>query len=225
MLAALRSGSFVTRQRMRVYSVLLLAGLRRDRRRAAGDGRMASSMRRGGRSARTSPTSMRPASWRSRASRRRPTTGRPTTRCRSASPAARTSATSAGTTRRRSCWSRRCWRRCRISAPCSSTRPRRSPPTWAWCGASPGAPRPGCWRWLSPAYSSTSRTATTASSPPRCWAARCWCSTAGRCWRGRCSAASPTSRSSGCWCRWCSPPRDAGVRSPPRRQRCWPSPG
>ncbi len=74
-----------------------------------------------------------------------------------------------------------------------------------------GGPRPGCWRSPSRPYSSTSRTATTASSPRRCWAARSCCSTAGRCLRERCWVASPTSRSSGCWCRWCWLQRGAGA--------------
>ena len=55
-------------------------------------------------------------------------------------------------------------------APCS---PSPSPPNWP-----------------------TSATATTAFSPPRCWAAHCWSSTAGRLSPASCSGCSPTSRSS-----------------------------
>ena len=56
---------------------------------------------------------------------------------------------------------------------------------WRWCGELRADPRPGCRRWRFRPCSSTSRTDTTASSRRRCWGARCWCSTGGRCWRAR----------------------------------------
>ena len=68
MLAALRSGSFVTRGRMRGYCMLLLAAYVVAIGRAAGDGRRPRRQRRGVRSAPISPTSTPPASWRTRAS-------------------------------------------------------------------------------------------------------------------------------------------------------------
>ena len=77
------------------------------------------------------------------------------------------------------------------SAPSSRAPPARSPTIGeAGCGSCSPSPSRRC--------SSTSATATTASSPPRCSAARWCCSTSGRSSPASCSACSPTSRSSAC---------------------------
>ena len=119
MLAALRSGSFVTLQRMRVYSALLLVAYVATivALVATADGIVDKAGRPLGTDFANVYSAGRLVLRGSR--RRRPTTGRPTTTCRGASRAARTSPTTAGTIRPPSCWSRRRLRRCPISRPCS----------------------------------------------------------------------------------------------------------